>query len=320
MGVIYVIINLVNGKVYVGKTTIDPRVRWTQHKTNARHNRSDSYLYNSMRKYGIENFVIEVIDHGESEQELNAKEIKWIATLKSSQAAYGYNCTPGGDGAKHGPSSRCRQKGWRVLSEETKAKISAAHKGRPVPRERVEKQRASLTGRKQPLDEIARRSETNRNVWANNPEKRAEQGRRSSARKGTFRWKRKLSEEERRERGERSRAWWSSPEAQAARTALAERAKAMPRAESSKKAWETRRANGDIEDQYRRIGLAQKTFRQTPEAKARYATIWTPEKRKAFGDQIRGRKLSQETLAKLSIAACAREAKKRLALAEVACG
>ena len=73
-----------------------------------------------MRKYGVENFTIEVIDRAETEIELCLKEIEWISTLGTFDRARGYNSTTGGDGT----GSPC--------TPEVRAKISAKKKGRPL--------------------------------------------------------------------------------------------------------------------------------------------------------------------------------------------
>jgi hypothetical protein len=53
---IYTIKNLVNGKMYVGQTIqSNAKMRWYSHCDMMRKGKK-SYLYDSMRKHGIENF------------------------------------------------------------------------------------------------------------------------------------------------------------------------------------------------------------------------------------------------------------------------
>ena len=73
MGVIYKITNIVNGKFYIGQSA-DWRSRWRQHKTAARRGNTQ-HLYMAMRKYGIENFSVEIVDNALLREELNDKEI-----------------------------------------------------------------------------------------------------------------------------------------------------------------------------------------------------------------------------------------------------
>lgn len=59
---IYTIKNLVNGKIYVGQTIqSNAKMRWYSHQADARAGKK-SYLYDSIRKYGVENFLWTVVD------------------------------------------------------------------------------------------------------------------------------------------------------------------------------------------------------------------------------------------------------------------
>lgn len=59
--IIYKITNSINGKVYIGLTTVTLEARWRGHIRDSRV--CDRHLYRSMRKYGLENFIIEEIDN-----------------------------------------------------------------------------------------------------------------------------------------------------------------------------------------------------------------------------------------------------------------
>lgn len=89
-GVVYVIENNINDKKYVGITKRTVKQRFSEHC------RADSYIGNSIRKYGKENFTVYIIDKANSEEELYKKEIDWIARFNSFEK--GYNQTIGGDG------------------------------------------------------------------------------------------------------------------------------------------------------------------------------------------------------------------------------
>lgn len=55
-GIVYRITNNINNKVYIGITTILLKRRWSAHK---RDDKKLKYpLYKSIRKYGIDNFMI----------------------------------------------------------------------------------------------------------------------------------------------------------------------------------------------------------------------------------------------------------------------
>jgi group I intron endonuclease len=100
MGLIYKITNKTNGKVYIGLTTTDIKKRWNHHKTVARNIVKNGYnhpLYNSMFKYGIENFKIEEIDSSDDFKTLGELERKYINEYNSSNRKFGYNITMGGE-------------------------------------------------------------------------------------------------------------------------------------------------------------------------------------------------------------------------------
>lgn len=88
---IYKITNLENNKCYIGLTTRNVNIRWIEHCKY-----DNSYLSKSIRKYGSNNFKIEVIDTATSEKELMNKESMWIDKLKTTHPS-GYNLTTGGE-------------------------------------------------------------------------------------------------------------------------------------------------------------------------------------------------------------------------------
>lgn len=116
--IIYKISNTVTSKLYIGLTSVSLKERWTNHKSNAKNpQKYTSALYAAIRKYGIENFQIEQIDTAVTLEELNIKEQTYIKAL-NTLAPNGYNLDNGGG------SQNCHP--------ETRAKISATLKGRPI--------------------------------------------------------------------------------------------------------------------------------------------------------------------------------------------
>lgn len=113
--IIYLITNKVNGKHYIGQTSVGLEERWSGH-CSAALSGSPYHLHNAIRKYGPDAFIREILEHTTTEN-VNAREIYWIAELKSKET--GYNMTDGGDGMR----------GWSP-SEATRTKISLARKGR----------------------------------------------------------------------------------------------------------------------------------------------------------------------------------------------
>ena len=97
MGFIYKIENKQNGKIYIGKTVNTIRERWLEHVEEA--NKGDnSLLHKAIRKYGENGFYVDFIEQC-SNDELNIKEIYYIALFQSHMGQYGYNMTLGGEGA-----------------------------------------------------------------------------------------------------------------------------------------------------------------------------------------------------------------------------
>lgn len=132
-GVIYCIENKVNGKRYVGQTTMKLAYRWKRHCSIDGRCLS---IAGAIKKYGPEGFSIKEIDSATSREELDAKEIWHIQRLRTLELEFGYNLRAGGMSASFLPETRrlmsLRKLGGK-LSEEHKAKIAAAGLGRRVP-------------------------------------------------------------------------------------------------------------------------------------------------------------------------------------------
>jgi group I intron endonuclease len=92
---IYKITNKVNGKIYIGLTTTTVINRWLGHINASKS--SDKHLYCSMRKYGIENFLIETIDQTDDIKKLGELERYYIKYYDSTNTEKGYNMTRGGE-------------------------------------------------------------------------------------------------------------------------------------------------------------------------------------------------------------------------------
>ena len=88
-GIIYITVNKVNGKKYIG-----------QHKCS---DENDSYLGSgkilkeAIEKYGRENFQRYTLYVAESEEELDKKEIEFINTLNAAHRPDYYNINEGGN-------------------------------------------------------------------------------------------------------------------------------------------------------------------------------------------------------------------------------
>lgn len=95
--VVYKVTNKTNGKVYIGKTyDLKKRKRAHIHDIN-----NELPFHKALLKYGLDNFVWEIIDHAQNKKEIAQKEIYWIKKLNTciySKNSNGYNITIGGEG------------------------------------------------------------------------------------------------------------------------------------------------------------------------------------------------------------------------------
>lgn len=91
---VYMHINKVNNKKYVGITSRDPELRWqngTAYKRNPHFNAA-------IQKYGWDNFEHVILHSGLSHQCACEYERKYILELNLKNNQYGYNMTDGGEG------------------------------------------------------------------------------------------------------------------------------------------------------------------------------------------------------------------------------
>ena len=135
-GYIYLIVNNVNGKTYVGKRMFRSK---NQKWDTDNYMGSGHYLKRSQNKYGIENFEKFLIAYTYSEEDACEKEKLWIAEYRKRGKAE-YNIADGGQGGLIGTWTEERRKKMSESkkgshykgsprSEEAKRNISEAHKG-----------------------------------------------------------------------------------------------------------------------------------------------------------------------------------------------
>ena len=94
-GRIYIIRNTINSKVYIGQTKVSLKLRFQNHLSAAR-NGKDYVIGKAIRKYGEENFYIELLEECTIE-ELNEREKYWISYFNSTNNKFGYNISIGGN-------------------------------------------------------------------------------------------------------------------------------------------------------------------------------------------------------------------------------
>lgn len=110
--IIYLVTNKIDGKRYVGQTSQALHARWKRHQYPFPHRRS-SYLYNSIKKYGVENFEIKPLVIVGTKEDMDYYERELIRLWDLRNPDKGYNLTDGGGGML----------GFK-LTEETKQRMS----------------------------------------------------------------------------------------------------------------------------------------------------------------------------------------------------
>jgi hypothetical protein len=94
MNCIYLIINIINNKIYVGSTK-NFKSRKSKHIYLLKNNKHPNFfLQNSWNKYGRENFIFKIIEENLKDKEILVKEQHYINELKVLNKDYGYNLAP----------------------------------------------------------------------------------------------------------------------------------------------------------------------------------------------------------------------------------
>jgi len=184
---IYMIKNMINKKCYVGF-----------HATNKEYDEDNYFgsgdlLKPAIIKYGIENFVMGIIEYIDP-NEWQEKEKYWVKEMKSHVSQWGYNQTEGGDGIlgfKH--------------TRESKDKMSEKKKGKPSNRIGLKHtEKAKEKNRQAHLGKIASEKTIKKNRKAHLGEKNGMSGKNHSIktielfrkqRKGKKPWNKGLSKE-----------------------------------------------------------------------------------------------------------------------------
>ena len=96
---IYCITNIITNDTYIGYTSKTKEERLKKHVYNSKQGKT--YLNKAMRKYGVENFRIEVL---QEDGNLNEDESFWIKKLDPK-----YNMTAGGEGGDTSESANYKK-------------------------------------------------------------------------------------------------------------------------------------------------------------------------------------------------------------------
>jgi group I intron endonuclease len=128
---IYIHLNKINNKAYIGQTCGNPKYRWGRNGNRYYHN---EYFLRAIQKYGWENFEHVIWAEGLTADEANRAERLLIALFNTTNQEFGYNIAFGGDNFSH--------------SEITKQKMSKTRTGRKYSKEWCENISKALKGKK----------------------------------------------------------------------------------------------------------------------------------------------------------------------------
>lgn len=159
---IYRITNKLNNKIYIGQDT----------RNRKNYFGSGNLITRALKKYGKENFTKEILWECDTIEELNEKEIFFIAKYNSTHRRIGYNIVGGGYGSLGYDAPAHVRKKWsdrqrgeknhfygKKHSEEFKQKVSAKLKGRKLTPEHRENIGKGNTGKKRSPEHVAKMRE-----------------------------------------------------------------------------------------------------------------------------------------------------------------
>jgi len=168
---VYAIINVVNGKRYIGSAAKSFAKRWWCHLAQLRGGYHHSrHLQRAWDKHGEQSFRFEVVERCLAGDCL-AVEQRWLDKLRPFDRGRGYNISPTAGssiGVKFTDEVKAKLSKWHKSktlseehrrnignavrgnkhSEEAKRKISEGHKGKVIPQEMRDRIAAKLRGRK----------------------------------------------------------------------------------------------------------------------------------------------------------------------------
>lgn len=147
-----------NGKMYVGLTCQNPKVRWANGYGYKQH----PFFYNAINKYGWDNFKHEILLDNLTQQEAELAERLFIGYWNLTNKTYGYNISNGGtstgkhtEETKHKISKSLHNNApWlgKHIPIEIRNKISFKNRGRKQTKETKDKISKANKGRKMSIE------------------------------------------------------------------------------------------------------------------------------------------------------------------------
>ena len=120
MFTVYMHVNKINQKKYIGITSQKPKRRWKNGRGY-----SEQYFARAINKYGWENFDHFILCEGLEEDEAKEMEIALIAKYNANDSDFGYNCTIGGDGVTKYSTEEERKAAVKESGARNRAKVKA---------------------------------------------------------------------------------------------------------------------------------------------------------------------------------------------------
>ena len=143
MHYLYKITNVLSGKIYIGQSNKE-KERWRQHKYFARQENPVQYVHRAMAKYGVDNFIYEVIAMCRTQEDADETEAQLIIQYDSRNKKYGYNRSPGGDLCwNRGLPTEQQPMYGKRQSEYFLQRMSEVHTGKTVIHSKKTKQKIS---------------------------------------------------------------------------------------------------------------------------------------------------------------------------------
>lgn len=96
-GIVYIFINKINWKRYVGISTNSFYQRYDKNLHRWYQFASNKHFKNALLKYGAKNFIIQIVEVNKCLSELLVWENYYVLKFRSNNSKYGYNKTSGGD-------------------------------------------------------------------------------------------------------------------------------------------------------------------------------------------------------------------------------
>ncbi len=145
---LYLIRNLKNNKCYIGQT-VSPKQRWYEHKRVSK-TYPVQIISKSIAKHGFDNFVFEIIACCSNQNDANLSEEYLIRQYQSHISENGYNVSYGGMSSPKSEEWKSKMSiimTGKIVTQETRIKISKKLMGRKLSKETKEKLSVSKKGK-----------------------------------------------------------------------------------------------------------------------------------------------------------------------------